>query len=401
MSQRQHEIVRGLLAVVIVTQLLVALAGVRIRTGDKDVLVGRPPVAVQRALSGPTIVPPETTTSLARAEDPPVLSAIGSQPEPRSTRQLRQPDAAPYGPAIPFESDVDVPDELLFVLIAGSDARPGERMDRSRADSLHLLAVNPRSGTGTVLGFPRDSWVEIPGHGKGKINTALALGGPDLLSETVQHLTGLPVHWWVVTGFDGLVAMVDALDRVVIDVQRRMADKASGAYFERGHHNLSGREVLAFSRDRKSVERGDLSRSENQGVVVLAALRKLRVEVSDMDGIATWSRVLWDHVRIDASFDDVLELGATARRLDPDRLRNVVAEGKVGTTGGGQSVVYLGEEARALFEDLRDDATVGQAPPPTSTTTSTSTSTSTSTTTPPTTVPSSTTSTSTSTTAPV
>jgi LCP family protein required for cell wall assembly len=358
-----------LLGVAIVVDLLAAALGLGLRTGDADVIVGRPPLAVRRPLPTSTILRAPTTTV---ADARPRTRPIGSLAEPAPSRQLRQPDAQPYGPAIPFTSDVETPDGLVFVLVAGSDARPGERVDRSRSDAIHLVAVNPRSGTGTVLGFPRDTWVEIPGHGEGKLNTAMAIGGPDLLSETVQHLTGLPVDWWVVTSFDGLVAMVDELDGVVVHVERRMADRNSGAYFERGHHHLSGREVLAFTRDRHSVAQGDLSRSANQGAVVLAALRKLRVEVGDMDGIGRWVRVLWDHVRVSAPFDDVLRLGAVARRLDPDALTNVVAPGEVGTAGR-QSVVYLTPDAERLFDDLRDDATVGSAPPPTTTTSTTST----------------------------
>src|SRR3546814_6401094 len=57
-----------------------------------------------------------------------------------------------------------------------------------------------RTLEGTVLGFPRDAWVEIPGRGAGKINTALTFGGPQLLAETVRNLTGLPVHYYVLTG---------------------------------------------------------------------------------------------------------------------------------------------------------------------------------------------------------
>ncbi|MEX2254938.1 MAG: LCP family protein [Acidimicrobiia bacterium] len=377
MSERQSTVLRALLAVVIAAQLLVAGAATRVRTNDDAAIhVGRPPRAVQQPLTGPTIPTPAPDTTLVVASGRPATRPIGNRPEPAASRQLRQPDAVPYGPAVEFTSDVEPAENLLFVLVAGSDARPGQRVDRSRADSIHLLAVNPATGTGTVLGFPRDAWVEIPGHGHGKINTAMAIGGPDLLSETVQRLTGLPVHWWVVTSFDGLTTMVDALDRLVVHVERRMADRASGAYFERGHHNLAGREVLAFTRDRTSVARGDFSRSENQGVVITSALRKMRTEVADMDGVGRWARVLWDHVRIDAPFDDVVRLGAVARRLDPDRLVNVVAPGQVGTAGRA-SVVYLDEDAARLFDDLRDDATVGDAPPPTTTTTTSTTTTST------------------------
>lgn len=380
MSARQSSVLRVLLAAVVVLQLVVAGAAARMRSNvDADILVGRPPLAVQQPLTGATIVAaPETTAPAVVVR--PATRPIGIRPEPAPARSLRQPDAAPYGPAVPFTSDVEQPEGLVFVLVAGSDARPGERVDRSRADSIHLLAVNPGTGTGTVLGFPRDAWVEIPGHGRGKINSAMVLGGPDLLSETVQRLTGLPVHWWVVTSFDGLVAMVDALDRVVIPVERRMADRASGAFFERGHHNLSGGEVLAFTRDRHSTAQGDFSRSANQGTVVLSTLRKMRTEVGDMDGVARWASVLWNRVRIDAAFDDVVRLGAVARRLDPDRLTNVVAPGEIGSAGRA-SVVYLTDDAARLFDDLRDDATVGSTPPPTTSTSTTTTSTSTTTTT--------------------
>jgi hypothetical protein len=91
-----------------------------------------------------------------------------------------------------------------------------------------------------------------------------------------------------------------------------------------------------------------------------------------MNGVGRWARVLWDHVRFSAPFDDVLRLGAIARRLNPDALANVVAPGEVGYAGN-QSVVYLTDDAQRLFEDLRDDATIGSAPPPTTTTTTSTT----------------------------
>lgn len=389
MTARQHSTIRTLLLLAIALQLTAGLVGLRLRTnGDADVVVGRPPIAVQQPLTGPTVVPPPatstppaTTENLTTEPVGPRGVDIGSRPEPPTQPGLRQPDSGPYGPALPFAAEDELPEGLVFVLVIGSDARPGERLERSRADSIHLVAANPRSGTGTVLGFPRDSWVEIPGHGRGKINSALALGGPDLLAETVQRLTGLPVDWWVVTGFDGLTAIVDELGGVHVEVPRRMADRNSGAYFERGWHNMSGRDALAFSRDRTSVERGDLTRSENQGRLVLAALSKLRAEVGAMDGVRRWCEVLWQRTRLDVGFDDLVRLGSVGRRIDPSGLVNVVAPGRVGTTSGGASVVYLTEEAEALFVDLRDDATVGRAPAPTTTTTSTTSTTSTSTTT--------------------
>ncbi|HMC81450.1 MAG TPA: LCP family protein, partial [Acidimicrobiia bacterium] len=269
-----------------------------------------------------------------------------------------QPWAAP----IPFATNEPVPGGLVFVLVAGSDARPGEDLLHTRADSLHLLCVNPATGQGTLLGFPRDSWVEIPGHGRGKINNALALGGPDLLAATVRRLTGLPVDYYVITGFPGLMAMVDELGGVDVFVDRRMNDRNSGARFQRGWHHFTGGEALAFSRDRTDVERGDLTRSEHQGLVMLSALAKMRAEVADDAGVARWIGVLVKHTRLDVPLAKLPALGALARRLDPARLHNVVAPGRVGMTAG-QSVVFLTTEAARLFEDLRADAVIGTAQP--------------------------------------
>jgi LCP family protein required for cell wall assembly len=268
------------------------------------------------------------------------------------------PDGAPPGAAIPFTSSEAVPEDLVFILVAGSDARPREDLYRTRADSLHLLAVNPATGQGTVLGFPRDSWVEIPGHGRDKINNALALGGPDLLAATVRRLTGLPVHYYVITGFSGFTRMVDDLGGVDVLVERRMNDRVSGARFERGWHRMSGPEALAFTRNRNDVANGDFSRSENQGLVMLAALAKMRAEVGDDAGLARWIGVLVNYVRLDVPRDRLPGLAALARRLDPANLRNVVAPGRIGSAGS-QSVVYLTTAAARLFEDLRADAVIG------------------------------------------
>jgi LCP family protein required for cell wall assembly len=290
--------------------------------------------------------------------------------EPPANAALAAPNGKPWAAPIPFDTDQEVPDGLVFVLVAGSDARPHEDLLKTRADSIHLLAVNPATGQGTLLGFPRDSWVEIPGHGRGKINNALALGGPDLLAKTVQRLTGLPVDYYVITGFRGLAAMVDELGGVDVLVNRRMNDRNSGARFQRGWHHFNGAQALAFSRNRTDVEKGDLSRSENQGLIMLAGLAKMRSEVADDGGLARWIGVLVKHAKLTVPLSKLPELGALARRLDPARLTNVVAPGRIGMTAG-QSVVFLTTGAAKLFSDLRDDAVIGSAEEETTTTTST------------------------------
>jgi LCP family protein required for cell wall assembly len=332
--------------------------------GDGPAMVVGVPDNAGTGTSGPRVItsaPEETPPHEAAGDlfvDPAPFGGGGS--EPPASSALAAPNGKPWATPIPFTTEQEVPDGLVFILVAGSDARPGEDLLKTRADSLHLLCVNPETGQGTLLGFPRDSWVEIPGHGRGKINNALALGGPDLLSKTVARLTGLPVDYYVITGFKGLTAMVDELGGVDVLVDRRMNDRNSGAKFQRGWHHMTGGQALAFSRNRTDVEQGDLTRSEHQGLVMLSALAKMRAEVGDDGGVARWISVLLKYTKLDVPLNKLPQLGALARRLDPGRIKNVVAPGRLGFASR-QSVIFLTTEAAKMFEDLRPDAVLGSA----------------------------------------
>jgi LCP family protein required for cell wall assembly len=233
-----------------------------------------------------------------------------------------------------------------------------------------VAAVDPITKKGTILGLPRDSYVDVPGHGKQKINASLALGGPELAVRTVRNLTGFPVSYYAVTGFEGIVSMVDELGGLDVKVEQRMHDpEGSGADFEPGWYHMDGRQVLAFTRDRHDFSDGDFTRSRNQGRVILHTLDKLRAETSDEQGIRHWLGVLYKHGRLDMSFDDAVRLGAVARTLAPADLVNVVASGSARTVNG-QSVVVLDEHAYELFRDVGADAvadgrTERRTPPPT------------------------------------
>ncbi len=319
---------------------------------EKGVVIGAS-TSTSTAAPAPTIPPDPTTTT---AETAPPATA---PPAPVAPKPLGFPDGSPYGTAVAFSSGVPVPQDLVFVLAIGSDARPGQDMRKTNGDSLHLIAVDPRTGAGTIVGFPRDSWVEIPGKGTRKINSALALGGPQLMAETVRRLTGLPVHYYVVTGFEGFQRIVDDLGGVNVNVDRKMRDHFSGANFDPGWHNMDGTEALAYSRNRHDTLNGDFDRSLHQGNVILSSLAKLRAEVGDDAGIQRWIGVLLKHADLDSPPQQLTQLATLARNLDPSKLSNVVVPGRVGTAGGGQSVVFLGEEARQIFLDLRPDAAIG------------------------------------------
>jgi LCP family protein required for cell wall assembly len=246
-----------------------------------------------------------------------------------------------------------------FILAIGSDARPNEAVAATRADSIHVIGINARRGIVSVLGIPRDSWVPIPGHGTAKINAALVYGGPELVVDTVQRLTGIPIDAYALTGFDGFVHGVRAIGGIDIRIPYAITDRYAHARFKPGPMKLGGKQALAFSRARHALREGDFERSLNQGRLLVAALATLRSQLRGGDAaLVTWAVAAARYLKTDLSQEDLFELLLAAPAFDPARVRNVVASGRVGSASG-QSVVFLDARARATFRDLARDGVIG------------------------------------------
>ena len=243
--------------------------------------------------------------------------------------------------------------DTIFVLLVGSDERPG--LEGARGDALHLVGLNPSQGRATILNFPRDTWVDVPGYGVRRINEAYQLGGAQLQAETVRRLTGVPVTYVLTTTFGGLVAMVDSLGGLEVDVPYPMDDQNSGAAFAGGRQMMSGAQVLAFSRNRH-IPDGDINRTAHQGQVIIHTLAKLRAEGTSGTDVLRYLDVLFRSVRVDGvSPTDLYRLGRAALRIDPGAVRNYTIPVRIGFAGSA-SVVFVRPEATRVFEDFRDDA---------------------------------------------
>ena len=172
-------------------------------------------------------------------------------------------------------------------LIAGSDQRTGiSRSDRAQlhlgadgadaSDSLMLLHMG--TGKPVLISIPRDSYVPIPGHGDNKINAALAIGGPTLLVQTVESVTGLKIDHYMGIGFGGLADVVSAVGGVTMCVKTAVpADPTGDSGFNglaAGCHNLNGTQAIAFVRDRHSFATSDLQRIQDQRAFLSALLSK-------------------------------------------------------------------------------------------------------------------------------
>lgn len=104
----------------------------------------------------------------------------------------------------------------------------------------------------------------IPGHGRDKLNSAFAIGGPQLLAETVETVTDVHIDHYAEIGLGGFSSLVDAVGGVDICLDEPMDDDMANAHLPAGCQELDGPQALGFVRARYSVAGGDLGRAENQ-----------------------------------------------------------------------------------------------------------------------------------------
>ena len=171
-------------------------------------------------------------------------------------------------------------------LITGSDSRAGlskkeenqlalgHDISGNRSDTILLLHV-PANGTRpTLVSLPRDSYVPIPGHGYNKLNAAYSFGGPKLLVQTVQNVTGLPISHYMGIGFGGLVGVVNDIGGVRVCLPGPMKDPKAGLNLKAGCQVLNGDQALGFVRTRNFAI-SDLQREQDQRILIKGILSKM------------------------------------------------------------------------------------------------------------------------------
>jgi LCP family protein required for cell wall assembly len=246
---------------------------------------------------------------------------------------------------------------VTFLVIGSDSGAPkfgrGGTAAGGRADSIHLVVLDTAKRRGISIGFPRDSYVPIPGRGTDKINSAMSSGGPPLLIRTIERLTGIGVDYYALTSFDGLTDLVNKVGGVTVGVDQNLQDRFSGANFRKGTQRLNGAQALAYSRARHGTPQGDLTRSKHQGQVLLGGLGTFRQQVAkDPTQVMKWLAVMHDEVQFNIPFTETLRLALYATTVSPSRINNVVAPGIPGSAGAA-SVVRLQPAAFSLFNRVR------------------------------------------------
>lgn len=229
----------------------------------------------------------------------------------------------------------DSPSDPFYMLLIGVDKSEyrdssGEYGGSYRTDSMMLARIDPKEKAVTLISVPRDTKVELAGHGTQKINAAYAFGGPSLAVKTVSELAGVPINHYAEIDFDGFQAVVDALGGIEVDVPMEINDDMAGGHVDAGQQTLNGEQALILCRSRHNYDdigNGDAIRAANQRLVLSAIMKK--VMTSDVATITNTVSTLAEYVTTDYSVAGIVGLAQSMIGMDVD---NNVYTAQVPTT---------------------------------------------------------------------
>lgn len=178
---------------------------------------------------------------------------------------------------IDTESGIQKSDDYLHIMVMGVDRRSD---DVGRSDTLMAVTVNREAGSAQILSLPRDTRVQIEGNGFDKINHAYAYGGHELTKKTVEKLLGVPMDYYVLVDIQAFERIIDALDGVDINVEKRMYyedpwDDDGGLVIDLypGMQHMDGKKAIQYVRFRDGE--GDIGRIARQQHFMQAVMEKL------------------------------------------------------------------------------------------------------------------------------
>lgn len=198
-------------------------------------------------------------------------------------------------------------DGSYYVGIFGSDARKGETA--SRSDVTMLARIDPDKGVVDLISVPRDTMINIEGHGTQKINAAYAFGGPSEAVKTLSTFAGVPITHYVEVHFEELKDVVNELGGIQVNVPESFYSDTSGISLEAGEQTLDGDQALAFARERHATRAGDFSRAQAQRMIIEAIVEKvLSKSITEIPGtVESLARC----VTTDYSVTDLVSLALT------------------------------------------------------------------------------------------
>lgn len=259
----------------------------------------------------------------------------------------------------------DSPSDPFYMLLIGADKSEdrdasGEFGGSYRTDSMILARVDPQEKEVTLISVPRDTRVNIPGHGEQKINAAYAFGGASLAVDTVSELAGVPISHYAEIDFDGFKAVVDALGGVEVDVPMEINDDMAGGHVDAGLQTLNGEQALILCRSRHNYDdigNGDAIRAANQRLVLSAIMKK--VMNSDVATITNTVSTLAEYVTTDYSVTGLIGLAQSMMGID---VSNNVYTAAVPTTSVYEDNLWWEVLDEAAWEEMMNRVKQGLSP---------------------------------------
>lgn len=215
---------------------------------------------------------------------------------------------------VDVDFDDDFVDNSVNFLVLGSDSRlsGGDPTNwdygAQSTDVMMLVQLSGDRKSVNIMSIPRDSWVDIPGHGKDKINMAYTYGGPAGAVETVRNLMGVRIDHFVVIDFASFEQLTNALGGVTIETVN-------------GKKRMNGKQALDFVRFRANLPGGDFDRVRRQQAWMHAILAEVfnQDTLSDVSKITALIEIVLKYSAVDPglTFDTMLGLALEARNLRP------------------------------------------------------------------------------------
>ena len=246
---------------------------------------------------------------------------------------------------------------ILFIGLDYRDYIANEGPPRS--DSMILFTIDPQSKTAGMVSIPRDMWVNIPGYGYSRIDTAYSTGegnkvpggGPGLAMRTVEGLLGVPIQYYGQIDFHAFEEAIDAMGGLYLCVPEKIRIDPIGnkrpENLKPGCQNLFGYQVLAYARNRHTAN-GDIDRANRQQQVVMALRDQIFNPANFTSMIAKAPDVYAEAsagLRTNLTFDDLMKLGMLLRQIPTGNIKNKVIDYSMGVldnvTLGGQNASIL------------------------------------------------------------
>ena len=252
----------------------------------------------------------------------------------------------------------------ITVLIIGLDARDVNE-SAPRSDTMILLTIDPLTKTAGMLSIPRDMWVNIPGFGYSRINTAyssgegnkLPGGGPELARKTVEQFIGVPVQYYAQVDFNTFVQFIDRIGGIDIynDEELRLDPIGPGQKIILtccGIRHLGGIKALAYARHRKGDE-GDFGRARRQQKVIIAIRDKV-LDPAIFPTLISQADELYNEfssgIRTNMPLDTAIQLAVLAKDIPVSSIE----QGRIDTTMVAFDNVILGGQDASVMKPLPD-----------------------------------------------